>query len=290
MIPHLATMAVTRMVLDRHDIRARKRYGQNFLIREEAVEEILAAANIGEEDTVLEIGPGIGTMTSYLSARAKRVISVEIDKSLQPVLEDTLQGADNITIVWEDILKVDLQKLHETYADGRKMKVVANLPYYVTTPILMELLQYGDLFSSITLMVQKEVAERICADPGTKEYGAITLGVAYYAAPHILAVVPSGAFFPRPNVDSAILHLKAHETPPVDADRECLFELIRAAFGQRRKTLANAIAHATAGKPTALSREEVVKALEKMGLSGDIRGEKLGLPEFAMLTELCYTK
>lgn len=290
MISHLATMAVTRSVLDRHDIHARKRYGQNFLIREDAVEEILAAADVTDEDIILEIGPGIGTMTTYLAARAKKVISVEIDKSLEPVLADTLQGADNVTLIWNDILKEDLQALHETYAGDRKMKVVANLPYYVTTPILMELLQYGDCFRSITLMVQKEVAERICAEPGSKEYGAITLGVAYYAAPRIVADVPASAFFPRPNVDSAVLHLEAHEAPPVDTDRENLFELIRAAFMQRRKTLCNAIAHGTAGKPTALSREEVAAALHKMGLSENIRGEKLSLSEFAMLSDICYTK
>lgn len=305
MIRHLATAGMTRHILDKYQLRARKKFGQNFLVSEDVVEGILAAADITKEDTVLEIGPGIGTMTTYLSEAAGRVVSVEIDRSLMPVLKETLDGCGNVRIIWEDVLKVDLRGLYRELfppeEDGTqaaltapgggdaprapRLKVVANLPYYVTTPIIMELLKEKDLFGSITLMVQKEVAERICASPGSKEYGAITLAVQYYARPEIAMAVPAHCFFPRPKVDSSVLHLTAHDAPPVAADESFLFALIRASFNQRRKTLLNGLSHGMAAEGKPLSREQILGALERMGLPSDVRGEKLSLEQFAALSE-----
>ena len=282
----LASPSATRRVLEKYGIHAKKKYGQNFLIDERIVRGIIDAAGITREDCVLEIGPGIGTMTQLLSQAAGRVVCVEIDTSLQPVLEDTLSDCENVDILWQDILKTDVQKIAEDYNGGRPLKVVANLPYYVTTPILMELLEKKGCFESITVMVQKEVADRIQAGPGSRDYGAISLAVAYYAAPETAMIVSPACFIPRPGVDSAVLHLKAFEKPPVEADEKFMFALIRASFNQRRKTLANALTHGLNYGNLRLTREEVVSALETMGLPPAVRGEALSLEQFARLSEI----
>ena len=276
----LASPSATREVLEKDGIHAKKKYGQNFLIDANIVKGIIEAAGITKEDCVLEIGPGIGTMTQLLSRAAGRVVCVEIDTSLEPILEDTL------SIIWQDVLKTDLVKIAEDYNGGKPLKVVANLPYYVTTPILMELLEKKGCFESITVMVQKEVADRIKAGPGSSDYGAISLAVAYYARPEVAMIVPPSCFIPRPGVDSAVLVLGAYKEPPVDADEKFMFALIRASFNQRRKTLANALTHGLAYKNVHLTREEVVSALETMGLSPTVRGEALGLEQFALLSKM----
>ncbi len=280
----LAAPAATRAVLERHGIHARKRYGQNFLIDASVIERSIEAAGITEEDCVLEIGPGIGSMTQLLSRAAGRVVCVEIDTSLEPVLIDTLSDCDNVTILWQDVLKTDLRAVCEEFNDGRPMKVVANLPYYVTTPILMELLSRKGCFSSITVMVQKEVADRIRSGPGSKEYGALSLAVQYYAEPEIVTEVSARAFLPRPNVDSTVLCLRAYDVPPVEADEGWLFALIRAAFNQRRKTLANALSHGLNYQGLRLTREQITEVLGAMGLSETVRGEALSLEQFAELS------
>ena len=282
----LASPSATREVLEKYGIHAKKKYGQNFLIDANIVKGIIEAAGITKEDCVLEIGPGIGTMTQLLSRAAGRVVCVEIDTSLEPILEDTLSECDNVDIIWKDVLKTDLVKIAEDYNKGKPLKVVANLPYYVTTPILMELLEKKGCFESITVMVQKEVADRIKAGPGRSDYGAISLAVAYYARPEVAMIVPPSCFIPRPGVDSAVLVLRAFKEPPVDADEKFMFALIRASFNQRRKTLANALTHGLAYKNVHLTREEVVSALETMGLSPTVRGEALGLEQFALLSKM----
>ncbi len=282
----LASPSATREVLEKYGIHAKKKYGQNFLIDANIVRGIIEAAEITKEDCVLEIGPGIGTMTQLLSRAAGRVVCVEIDRGLEPILEDTLSECDNVDIIWQDILKTDVVKIAEDYNGGRPLKVVANLPYYVTTPILMELLEKKGCFASVTVMVQKEVADRIKAGPGRSDYGAISLAVAYYARPEVAMIVPPSCFIPRPGVDSAVLVLRAYEEPPVDADEKFMFALIRASFNQRRKTLANALTHGLAYKNVHLTREEVVSALEAMGLSPTVRGEALGLEQFALLSKM----
>ena len=282
----LASPSATREVLEKYGIHAKKKYGQNFLIDANIVRGIIEAAGITKEDCVLEIGPGIGTMTQLLSRAAGRVVCVEIDTSLEPILEDTLSECDNVDIIWQDVLKTDLVKIAEDYNKGKPLKVVANLPYYVTTPILMELLEKKGCFESITVMVQKEVADRIKAGPGRSDYGAISLAVAYYARPEVAMIVPPSCFIPRPGVDSAVLVLGAYKEPPVDADEKFMFALIRASFNQRRKTLANALTHGLAYKNVHLTREEVVSALETMGLSPTVRGEALGLEQFALLSKM----
>ena len=282
----LASPSATREVLEKYGIHAKKKYGQNFLIDANIVKGIIEAAGITKEDCVLEIGPGIGTMTQLLSRAAGRVVCVEIDTSLEPILEDTLSECDNVDIIWKDVLKTDLVKIAEDYNKGKPLKVVANLPYYVTTPILMELLEKKGCFESITVMVQKEVADRIKAGPGSSDYGAISLAVAYYARPEVAMIVPPSCFIPRPGVDSAVLVLRAFKEPPVDADEKFMFALIRASFNQRRKTLANALTHGLAYKNVHLTREEVVSALETMGLSPTVRGEALGLEQFALLSKM----
>ena len=282
----LASPSATREVLEKFGIHAKKKYGQNFLIDANIVRGIIEAAEITKEDCVLEIGPGIGTMTQLLSRAAGRVVCVEIDRSLEPILEYTLEDCGNVDILWQDILKTDLSRVAEDYNGGRPLKVVANLPYYVTTPILMELLEKKGCFSSVTVMVQKEVADRIKAGPGSRDYGAISLAVAYYAVPEVAMIVPPSCFIPRPGVDSAVLCLKAFEEPPVDADEKFMFALIRASFNQRRKPLANALTHGLACGNQRLTREEVVSALEAMGLSPTIRGEALGLEQFALLSKM----
>lgn len=280
----LTSPGVTRAVLARFGIRARKKYGQNFLTDGNIVRGIVEAAGITKDDCVLEIGPGIGTMTQYLSEAAGTVVCVEIDETLRPVLSQTLEDCSNVEIIWGDVLKTDLRELSERFNEGKPLKVVANLPYYVTTPILLRLLEDKGRFESITVMVQKEVAERICAGPGNKEYGALSLAVQYYSSPELVLKVPPACFMPRPAVESAVLHLQAYEEPPVEADEKFMFALIRASFNQRRKTLANGISHGFHYKGRVLTRKEAEEALAAIGLSPDIRGEKLSLEEFAALS------
>lgn len=274
-------------VLQKYDFHFQKKYGQNFLIDTHVLDKILAAANITNEDFVLEIGPGIGTMTQYLCENARQVLAVEIDNRLIPILQDTLSSYDNIKILNKDILKINLSGITQEYNGNKPIKVVANLPYYITTPIIMELFENHVPLDSVTIMVQKEVAERIQAKPGTKEYGALSLAVQYYAHAELVANVPPNCFMPRPSVGSAVLCLTCHRKNPVQVkDEHFMFRLIRASFNQRRKTLQNGIAN---DAELTLAKEDVVKALERMGLSPSIRGEKLSLPEFAELSNLLYS-
>ncbi len=283
----MATLGIpqnTIAVLQKYNFNFQKKYGQNFLVDTHVLEKIIDAANITEDDCVVEIGPGIGTMTQYLAERAREVVAVEIDKNLIPILEDTLSEYNNITIINEDILKVDLNHIVEEKNQGRPVKVVANLPYYITTPIIMGLFENHIPLQSITIMVQKEVADRMQVGPGTKDYGALSLAVQYYAKPEIVGIVPPNCFIPRPGVASAVIRLTRHQTPIVEvSDEKRMFAFIRASFNQRRKTLANSLANA---QNLSVSREQVVTALEKMGLSPTIRGEALTLEQFARLTEL----
>ena len=280
----LATPGATRYILEKYGIRARKKYGQNFLIDANVIRGIIDAAQITKDDCVLEIGPGIGSMTQLLSEAAGRVVCVEIDESLRPVLAETLEDCDNVKILWQDILKTDLRGICNEYNEGKPLKVVANLPYYVTTPILMQLLEQKNVFRSITVMVQKEVADRIRSGPGSKEYGALSLAVQYYAEPEAVMTVSLSCFIPRPGVDSSVLCLKAYEEPPVECSEKVMFGLIRAAFNQRRKTLANAISHGYCVGGKQYTREEVTEALEEMGLPATVRGEALSLEQFAQLS------
>ncbi len=268
-------------VLQRHNFTFQKKYGQNFLIDPNVLERVISAAQVTEKDCVLEIGPGIGTMTQLLAERAGSVVAVEIDRNLIPILEETLSPYSNVTIINEDILKLDIRQITEEHGGGGPVKVVANLPYYITTPIVMGLLEGSAPLESITVMVQKEVAERMQAGPGTKEYGALSLAVQYYAQPQVVANVPPNCFIPRPGVGSAVIRLTRYKTPPVEvADEGKLFAMIRASFNQRRKTLANSLGNAPGLKA---SREEVAKALEEMGLPAMVRGEALTLEQFAEL-------
>ena len=274
----------TIKVLQKYNFNFQKRFGQNFLIDTNVLNRIIAAADITKEDCVLEIGPGIGTMTQYLAESAGAVAAVEIDKNLIPILEDTLSGYDNVTIINEDILKLDIHKIVEEKNGGRPIKVVANLPYYITTPIIMGLLESHVPLKSITIMVQKEVADRIQVGPGTKDYGALSLAVQYYAKPEIVANVPPNCFIPRPNVGSAVIRLTKHEVPPVEVkDEKKMFALIRASFNQRRKTLVNGLCNATELR---LSKEQVAQALEDMKLPPAVRGETLTLEQFAELSSV----
>lgn len=272
----------TIAVLQKYHFVFQKKYGQNFLIDPHVLEKIVNAAQITGEDCVLEIGPGIGTMTQYLAESAREVVAVEIDRALIPILKDTLSAYDNVTVINEDIMKVDIQRLVQERNQGRPIKVVANLPYYITTPIIMNLLEKNVPLQSITIMVQKEVAERMQVGPGTKDYGALSLAVQYYARPEVVANVPANCFMPRPNVDSSVIRLTRYPQPPVEvADERYMFAVIRASFNQRRKTLANGLANGMG-----ISREQVTEALEKMGLSPTIRGEALTLEQFALLSNL----
>lgn len=282
----MATLGIpsnTIAVLEKYGFRFQKKYGQNFLIDSNILENIVSAAEIGKDDCVLEIGPGIGTMTQYLAEHAGKVIAVEIDDYLIPILKDTLSAYDNIMVIHNDILKVDVQKLCDTYNEGKPIKVVANLPYYITTPIIMGLFESHVPLSSITIMVQKEVADRMQVGPGTKDYGALSLAVQYYARPEIVAQVPPSCFIPRPSVGSAVIRLTRYEEPPVKTgDEKKMFAIIRAAFNQRRKTLVNALTNAGI---YGITKEKVGQALEKMGLSATIRGEALTLEQFAALSD-----
>lgn len=266
-------------ILQKYQFVFQKRFGQNFLIDPHVLEKIMAAAQIGPEDCVLEIGPGIGTMTQYLAERAARVVAVEIDEGLIPILQETLKDYGNVTLIRADILKVDIKELAQEYGGGRPFKVVANLPYYITTPIVMGLLEGDAPVESITVMVQKEVADRMQAGPGSKDYGALSLAVQYYADPYIAANVPPNCFIPRPNVGSAVIRLTRHAVPPVHVeDPALLFRIIRASFNQRRKTLVNSLNNS---QELACTKEEAAQALEYLGLGLSVRGEALTLEEFA---------
>lgn len=271
-------------ILQKYHFNFQKKYGQNFLIDTNVLNRIIAAAEITGEDCIVEIGPGIGTMTQYLAENAREVVAVEIDKNLIPILEDTLSAYDNVTVINGDILKLDIGKLVGEKNGREPIKVVANLPYYITTPVIMGLFESHVPLKSITVMVQKEVADRMQVGPGTKDYGALSLAVQYYAKPEIVAHVPPNCFIPRPNVGSAVIRLTRYEEPPVLVEDESkMFSLIRASFNQRRKTLVNGLCNAV---DLNLSREQVMEALEKMELPPAIRGEALTLEQFAELSNL----
>ena len=273
----------TIAVLQRYGFNFQKKYGQNFLIDGNVLEGIVDAAGITDEDYVVEIGPGIGTMTQLLSEHARKVAAIEIDSALIPVLHDTLAECDNVTVINEDIMKMDLKRFVDENNDGKSVKIVANLPYYITTPIVMGLLEGDAPFESITIMVQKEAAQRMQAGPGSKIYGAMSLAVSYYTEPEIMLNVPASCFIPRPKVDSAVIKLTRREVPPVKVDdKTMLFALIRASFNQRRKTLANGICNGGLG----FSRQQVVEALEQMDIAPTIRGEQLSLAQFGKLSDI----
>ena len=282
--PTLGNPQNTIEILQKYNFNFQKKFGQNFLIDEHVLDKIIRAAEITKDDYVLEIGPGIGTMTQYLACAAREVTAVEIDRALIPILEDTLKEYDNVSIINEDILKVDIAALAKEKNGGRPIKVVANLPYYITTPIIMGLFESHVPLESITVMVQKEVADRMQVGPGTKDYGALSLAVQYYAEPYIVANVPPNCFMPRPAVGSAVIRLTRHQKPPVEVmDEKLMFRLIRASFNQRRKTLANGLKNS--GELN-LSKEVITAAIEKLGKGSSVRGEALHLEEFARLTNI----
>lgn len=285
---YLGDPANTIAVLQKYNFNFQKKFGQNFLIDTHVLEKIIDAAEITKDDFVLEIGPGIGTMTQYLCEAAREVCAVEIDKNLIPILSDTLKEYDNVEIKNEDILKVDIKALAEERNGGRPIKVVANLPYYITTPIIMELFESGTPIESITIMVQKEVADRMKEGPGSKEYGALSLAVQYYAKPEITAFVPENCFMPRPKVGSAVIKLTRHKESPVDVNNEKLmFQIIRASFNQRRKTLANGLKNAGG---FGLTKEELEESIKELGHPVTVRGETLSLEEFARLSNIIGEK
>lgn len=271
-------------ILNKYRFNFQKKFGQNFLIDTHVLDKIVLAADITKDDFVLEIGPGIGTLTQYLCEHAREVVAVEIDKMLIPILEDTLSSYDNVTVLNNDILKLDLNALVEERNGGKPIKVVANLPYYITTPIIMDLFERHLPLINITVMVQKEVADRMQSGPGSKDYGALSLAVQYYAKPYIAANVPPNCFMPRPNVGSAVINLALHKDSPIQVkDEAVLFKIIRASFNQRRKTLVNGLNNAAG---LSFTKEEIQKALVKMGLTENIRGEALTLEQFAELTNV----
>lgn len=281
----MATLGIpsnTIEILQKYNFNFQKKFGQNFLIDTHVLDKIIASAEVGKEDCVLEIGPGIGTMTQYLAENAREVVAVEIDKALIPILGDTLSEYDNVTVINEDILKVDINKIVEEKNNGEPIKVVANLPYYITTPIIMGLFESHVPLKSITIMVQKEVADRMQVGPGTKDYGALSLAVQYYAKPEIVANVPPNCFMPRPNVGSAVIRLTRYDRPPVEVeDEKYMFSIIRASFNQRRKTLINGLLNAG---NLGITKENITEVLEQMGLSLTVRGEALTLEQFAELS------
>ena len=281
--PYLGNPQNTIEVIQKYDFVFQKKFGQNFLIDTHVLDKIISAAEITKDDLVVEIGPGIGTMTQYLACAAREVVAIEIDKMLIPILQDTLSEYDNVTIINEDVLKVDLNKLAEEKNGGRPVKVVANLPYYITTPIIMGLFENHVPLHSITIMVQKEVADRMRMGPGTKDYGALSLAVQYYAEPYLVANVPQNCFMPRPKIGSAVIKLTVHEKPPVVVkDEKLMFRLIRASFNQRRKTLANGLKNSP---ELSYTKEQIEGAIEALGFSPSVRGEALNLEQFALLAD-----
>lgn len=271
-------------VIQKYQFAFQKRFGQNFLIDAHVLEKIVSAAGITKDDCVLEIGPGIGTMTQYLAENAGHVVAVEIDRNLIPILKETLADYDNVTVINEDILRVDIKALAEEYNGGKPIKVVANLPYYITTPIIMGLFESGVPIDNITVMVQKEVADRMKEGPGSKDYGALSLAVQYYAEPEIVANVPPNCFIPRPNVGSAVIRLTRHKEMPVEVkDPALMFKIIRASFNQRRKTLQNGLGNAP---ELPYTKEQIAAAIAEMGLTPTIRGEALSLAQFAQLSDI----
>ena len=271
-------------IIQKYEFMFQKKFGQNFLIDTHVLEKIISAAGITKNDCVLEIGPGIGTMTQYLAENAGHVVAVEIDRNLIPILKETLADYDNVTVINEDILRVDIKALAEEYNDGKPIKVVANLPYYITTPIIMGLFESGVPIDNITVMVQKEVADRMKEGPGSKDYGALSLAVQYYAEPEIVANVPPNCFIPRPNVGSAVIRLTRHKEMPVGVkDPALMFKIIRASFNQRRKTLQNGLGNAS---ELPYTKEQIAAAIAEMGLTPTIRGEALSLAQFAQLSDI----
>lgn len=271
-------------IIQKYEFMFQKKFGQNFLIDTHVLEKIISAAGITKNDCVLEIGPGIGTMTQYLAENAGHVVAVEIDRNLIPILKETLADYDNVTVINEDILRVDIKALAEEYNGGKLIKVVANLPYYITTPIIMGLFESGVPIDNITVMVQKEVADRMKEGPGSKDYGALSLAVQYYAEPEIVANVPPNCFIPRPNVGSAVIRLTRHKEMPVEVkDPALMFKIIRASFNQRRKTLQNGLGNAS---ELPYTKEQIAAAIAEMGLTPTIRGEALSLAQFAQLSDI----
>ena len=269
-------------IIQKYQFAFQKKFGQNFLIDTHVLDKIISAAGITKEDCVLEIGPGIGTMTQYLAEHAGRVVAVEIDTNLLPILDETLKGYDNVTVINNDILKLDINKLVDEYNGGRPIKVVANLPYYITTPIIMGLFEGDVPIDNVTVMVQKEVADRMQVGPGSKDYGALSLAVQYYAEPYIVANVPPNCFIPRPNVGSAVIRLTRYKEPPVKVeDPKLMFKLVRASFNQRRKTLQNGLNNSP---DIPYTKEQIVEAIESLQVSPSVRGEALTLEQFARLS------
>ena len=280
----LSNPQVTIQTIKKYEFAFQKKFGQNFLIDAHVLEKIISAAGITKNDCVLEIGPGIGTMTQYLAENAGHVVAVEIDRNLIPILKETLADYDNVTVINEDILRVDIKALAEEYNGGKPIKVVANLPYYITTPIIMGLFESGVPIDNITVMVQKEVADRMKEGPGSKDYGALSLAVQYYAEPEIVANVPPNCFIPRPNVGSAVIRLTRHKEMPVEVKNPALmFKIIRASFNQRRKTLQNGLGNAP---ELPYTKEQIAAAIAEMGLTPTIRGEALSLAQFAQLSDI----
>lgn len=274
-------------IIQKYEFMFQKKFGQNFLIDTHVLDKIILAAGVTKEDCVLEIGPGIGTMTQYLAENAGHVVAIEIDSNLIPILKETLADYDNVTVIHDDILKVDINKIAQDFNGGRPIKVVANLPYYITTPIIMGLFEGGVPIDNITVMVQKEVADRMQVGPGSKDYGALSLAVQYYAEPYIVANVPPNCFMPRPGVGSAVIRLTKHKTSPVEVmEPDLMFRLIRASFNQRRKTLQNGLNNSP---EVSFTKEQIIDAIEQMGLSPSVRGETLTLKEFAGLSN-CFTQ
>ena len=287
-VPTLGNPKNTIEILNKYKFVFQKKFGQNFLIDEHVLSKIIRSAEIAEDDFVVEIGPGIGTLTQYLAASAREVAAIEIDDALIPILKDTLSAYDNVTVIHEDVLKVDLCKLAEEKNGGKPIKVVANLPYYITTPIIMGLFENHVPVESITIMVQKEVADRMKTGPGSKDYGALSLAVQYYAKPELVANVPPNCFMPRPRVGSAVIRLTRHTEVPVEAeDEKLMFQIIRASFNQRRKTLVNGLGNAP---ELHIPKEITTEVLEEMGLSASVRGEALTLAQFAELSNRILEK
>lgn len=270
-------------IIQKYEFSFQKKFGQNFLVDTHVLEKIIGGAGVTKDDMVLEIGPGIGTMTQYLAEKAKQVVAVEIDSKLIPILEETLKDYQNIKVINDDILKIDIGQLAKEYNGGRPIKVVANLPYYITTPIIMGLFESNVPIDNITVMVQKEVADRMQVGPGTKDYGALSLAVQYYAQPYMVANVPPNCFIPRPNVGSAVIRLTRYQSPPVQAaDPGLMFKLIRASFNQRRKTLQNGLNNSP---EIHFSKEQIIEAIQSLGVSPTVRGEALTLEQFARLAD-----